>query len=140
MAAFETRLETARRIVDDPRITVSDLEHRLATRYTAETLAALINHFQNTAFVWIMGADNLVQIDQWKNWTAIFTALPIAVFDRPTYFKEALASRAAKHFATSRIDGDHAFDLAGLTPPAWVFVQGKMNSASATDIRRAKAT
>ena len=84
MAAFETRLAAARALVDDPRILVSDMERRLGTRYTADTVSALIKRFPGVDFVWIMGADNLAKIEQWKDWTAIFAALPIAVFDRPT--------------------------------------------------------
>ena len=42
MAPFETRLDAARALVDDRRILVSDIERELDTRYTADTLAALI--------------------------------------------------------------------------------------------------
>ena len=39
----------------------------------------------------------------------------------------------------ARIEAGRARELAGLTPPAWVFIQGKLNSASATKIRQAGA-
>ena len=139
MADFETRMEAARGLIDDRRIQVSDLERRLETRYTADTVRALIERYPGAAFVWIMGADNLAQIDRWKDWTAIFAALPIAVFDRPTYSDAALACPAAERFAGSRIDAGRARELAGLTPPAWVFIRGNLNSASATEIRQAGA-
>ena len=139
MAAFETRLTAARALVDDRCILVSDMERRLGTRYTADTVCALIERYPRAAFVWIMGADNLAQIQQWRDWPAIFAALPIAVFDRPTYSDAALACPAAKRFAASRVDASRARELAGLTPPAWVFVRGKLNSASATRIREAGA-
>ncbi|MCH7944075.1 MAG: nicotinate-nucleotide adenylyltransferase [Proteobacteria bacterium] len=139
MADFETRMEAARGLIDDRRIQVSDLERRLETRYTADTVRALIERYPGAAFVWIMGADNLAQIDRWKDWTAIFAALPIAVFDRPTYSDAALDCAAAKRFAASRIDADRARELAGSAPPAWVFVRGNLHSASATEIRRAGA-
>jgi len=136
MAPFEDRMAAARHLADDPRILVSDLEYRLETRYTADSLAALIKRYPRAAFVWLMGADNLAQIDQWKDWTTIFDALPIAVFDRPTYSDAALTCPAAQRFASSRMDESRARDLAGQTPPAWVFVQGKLHAASATEIRR----
>ncbi len=139
MAGFEARLTAARELADDPRILVSDMERRLDTRYTADTLAALIERYPDAAFVWIMGADNLAQIEKWQDWTAIFTALPIAVFDRPTYSDAALTCPAAKRFAASRIDASRARELAGLAPPAWVFVRGKLSSASATRIRETGA-
>ena len=139
MAPFETRLEAARALVDDPRIEVSDMERGLDTRYTADTVAALIARYPSAAFVWVMGADNLAQIEHWKDWTAIFDALPIAVFDRPTYSDDALACQAAKRFAAYRLAPGRAGELAAQAPPAWVFIQGKLNSASATGIREAGA-
>lgn len=139
MAPFEERLAAARALADDGRILVSDMERRLGTRYTADTLAALIARFPGAAFVWIMGADNLAQIHQWKDWTAIFAALPIAVFDRPNYSESALACDAAKRYTSSRIGAGRAAELARLAPPAWVYVSGKLNPASATEIRRARA-
>ena len=139
MAPFEARLSNARALVDDRRIHVSDMERRLDTRYSADTVRALIKRYPRAAFVWIMGADNLAQIDQWKDWTAIFAALPIAVFDRPTYSDAALTCAAVKRFAASRIDAGRARELAGLPPPAWVFVRGNLSSASATEIRQAGA-
>ncbi len=135
MAGFGDRLAGACELADDPRITVSDMERRLGTRYTADTLRALNKRFPRTNFVWVMGADNLVQISSWRNWTAIFEAMPIAVFDRPTYSYGALGSGAAQRYASSRIDQRQAHGLAGLAPPAWVLVRGKLHAASATSIR-----
>ena len=139
MAAFEDRLAAARTLADDPRILISDLERDLGTRYTADTLAALVERYPDTDFVWVMGADNLAQIDQWKDWTAIFATLPIAVFDRPTYSDAALPCPAAKRFASCRVDAGRAHELAGLAPPAWVFVSGELNGTSATLIRETQA-
>ena len=139
MAPFEKRLDAARALVEDPRILVSDIERELDTRYTADTLVALIKRYPGVDFVWVMGADNLLQVEKWKDWTAIFATLPIAVFDRPTYSDDALACPAAKRFASSRVDAGRAHELCGQTPPAWVFVQGELNGTSATQIRETQA-
>ncbi|MBT4905881.1 MAG: nicotinate-nicotinamide nucleotide adenylyltransferase, partial [Rhodospirillaceae bacterium] len=80
MAPFESRLESADRIACDRRIRVSALEAELGTRYTADTLKALQNRYPAARFVWLMGADNLVQISRWRAWTQIFKTIPIAVF------------------------------------------------------------
>ena len=140
MAPFDERLAGARAMAEDPRIVVSDIEQRLGTRYTADTLRALGVRFPRIAFVWVMGADNLAEISRWKDWTAIFEAVPIAVFDRPSYSYGALVRGAARRFARFRIDPRHARTLAGLEPPAWVFVRGELNAASASGIRRGGST
>jgi nicotinate-nucleotide adenylyltransferase len=68
MAPLVERLAEARLVAAHPRIRVSDLESRLGTRYTADTLARLVQVRRDAAFVWLMGADNLVQISRWKDW------------------------------------------------------------------------
>jgi len=42
-------------------IVATDLEARLGTRYTSETLRSMQRHYPNVRFVWLMGADNLVE-------------------------------------------------------------------------------
>ncbi len=137
MASFAARIEAARAAAGHPRIKVSDIEHRLGTRYSADTLEALNKRFPRTAFVWLMGADNLVQIPRWKDWTAIFARAPIAVFDRPSYCYKALAGQAARRYARARVDARQARKLAASPTPAWVFVRGRLNAACATEIRGA---
>jgi nicotinate-nucleotide adenylyltransferase len=139
MAEFETRLEGARSVARHPRIRVCDIERRLGTHYTCDTLRALVKRFPQLAFVWLMGADNLIEIPRWRDWTAIFHLVPIAVFDRPTYADRALAGKAARRFARYRRDSRRSRTLAGSTPPAWVFVRGTTHPGSATSIRELKA-
>jgi len=74
MAPFPVRLRSARAMARHPRIKVTGIEARLGTRYTADTLAALKRRFARTRFVWLMGADNLIQIPRWEEWTTIFAA------------------------------------------------------------------
>lgn len=135
MASFATRLAQAKRTARHPRIRVSDLEARLGTRYTADTLAALRRRFPCHHFVWLMGADNLRQIPDWQRWTKIFTELSIAVFDRPSYSFRALAGKAARRYRHFRLRPRQAKRIAAIKPPAWVFLRIPLHPASATAIR-----
>ncbi len=135
MAPFEERMETATAVARHPRIRVTDIEDKLGTRYTADTLKALRARFPRTKFVWLMGADNLVEIAEWENWTAIFSAVPIAIFARRSYSSRALAGTAAKRYAPHRIRPRQAPSLADRTPPAWVFFHTPLSAASATKTR-----
>ena len=137
MAPFSDRLESARRFAAPyPRIIVSDLESRLGrSRYTADTLKALRRRFADLRFVWLMGADNLVQIPRWDRWVEIFRTAPIAVFDRPSYSLKALSGLAAKRFARHRVPVSEARRLAEMGPPAWVFFHTSLDARSATRIR-----
>ncbi len=135
MAPFEERLAGAKRLARDPRIRVLDLERRLATRYTVDTVAALRRLFPKTRFIWLMGADNLRQIRSWQRWTRIFAALPIAVFARPTYCFKGLAGLAARRYAARRVGSHAARGLADAAPAAWAFLPVKLDASSATEIR-----
>ncbi|MDF1750528.1 MAG: nicotinate-nucleotide adenylyltransferase [Alphaproteobacteria bacterium] len=135
MAGFEERFRSAKAMAQDPRIRVTDIERRLGTRQTAETLTKLTKMLPEIRFIWLMGADNLLQIHRWHRWTKIFTTVPLAVFARPTYDSRALAGQAAARFARAHLPDRFASTLAYRTPPAWVFLAIRRHAASATAIR-----
>ena len=135
MAAPASRLASARRIADGRRIVATDIESRLGTRYTVDTLRALRRRFPRTRFVWLMGADNLVQLPRWRRWRAIAVEVVFAVLPRPTYNHRALASHAAHRLAAHRLPAHAAATLAGLSAPRWVFLPTAQNATSATAIR-----
>jgi nicotinate-nucleotide adenylyltransferase len=136
MAPFAARLASAQAAAKgERRIVVSDIEERLGTTYTADTLAQLRHRFPRTNFVWLMGGDNLAQIPRWQRWTEIFAHVPIAVFDRPATSRRALAGAAAQRYAQARIAPDRARRLASMAAPAWVFFPTRLDPRSASEIR-----
>ena len=137
MAPMEQRLASARALARDPRILALALESALGTVYTADTVTALVERFPRARFVWLMGADNLIQVSDWKNWETIFRTVAVAVFDRPSYSLGALAATAARRFARRRLPESAARTLAERAPPAWVFVHQRLNPQSSTGIRAA---
>ena len=142
MAPFQVRLEEASRAAGaDRRIRVTDIESRLGpSRYTADTLKALRRRFPRLRFVWLMGSDNLIQIPCWERWPEIFRAVPIAVFDRPSYSLKALSGSAANRFARNRVSAAEARRLAEMGPPAWVYFHARLDPRSATRIRSSRKT
>ncbi len=138
MAPLAVRMAEARQVAHHPRIRVTDIERRLGTRYTVDTLAVLTKRYPGRAFVWLMGADNLIDIARWRDWPRIFRTVPIAVFDRPSYSQRSLRATAARRFARARCGPEAAKSLATATPPAWIFVGMRLNPTSATAIRAAR--
>jgi nicotinate-nucleotide adenylyltransferase len=136
MAPLASRLASAARHSQHPRMRATAVEQEMGTRYTADTLLELRRRFPRTRFVWLMGADNLRQIPRWEAWSTIFHLLPIAVFARPAYDLRALAGKAAIRFKKSRRFLRHAARLASRTPPIWVFFHSRLHPASGTSIRR----
>ncbi len=135
MDALPKRLKSAQKTADHPRIWVSDLECDLGTQYSADTIARLQRRFPDRQFVWLIGADNLVQMPAWRNWHKIFTSIPVAVFARPNYSHKALAGLAARRYRNARLGERSASLLAATAPPAWVFFQTPLEPISSTAIR-----
>jgi nicotinate-nucleotide adenylyltransferase len=136
MAPFAERLSGAERVArGHAGIRVTDIEARLGTRYSVDTLEALVRAFPAARFVWLIGADNLVQLPRWRRWTRIFELVPVAVFDRAPYSFVALAGMAAKRFRRRRMRQRDAGRLAESAPPAWVYIRMRLHPASATALR-----
>ncbi|MGB1027976.1 MAG: nicotinic acid mononucleotide adenylyltransferase, partial [Rhodospirillaceae bacterium] len=120
---------------EDRRIRVTTLEHAFGTQYTADTMVVLKRRFPKARFVFLIGADNLIQLPRWDRWERLMTTVPIAVFDRAPYSVRALAGLAARRYRPFRRVGNRCFGLAQATPPAWVFLPIRKHAASATDLR-----
>jgi nicotinate-nucleotide adenylyltransferase len=135
MAPFEERILEAQNLVRHPNIHVTDIEQRLGTTNTSQSLYVLKRCFPKTKFVWLMGADNLKQISRWHRWTRIFNQVPIAVFDRAPYSFGALAGKAAKAFFRFKKKRADACNLADMPAPAWMFFHTRLHPGSATNIR-----
>lgn len=131
-APMADRLARARALMDDPRVTVTDLETRLGTRATVDTIRKLQALYPGVQFVWIMGADNLVQFHRWSRWREIMARVPVAVMARPGAGLAARRSVAARAFRFAQVARPEAL----LRPaPAWCFINMPLNAASSTAIR-----
>jgi len=134
-ANLAERMQAARAIMRHPRVTVTDIEAQIGTRYTAETLARLKQQYRTVRFVWLMGADNLAQFHRWQEWRAIMAMVPVGVLARPGSQVSARLSRAARIFAGDQINARDARLLARMAPPAWCFVNLPLNEQSSSAIR-----
>ncbi len=133
-APMAERIARARAILgDDPRVVVTDLEARLGTRATNDTLRKLQAIYPGVRFVWLMGADNLVQFHRWSHWREIFDRVPVAVMARPGAGLSARLSVAARAYRTHQVTQPEL--LLHRAPPVWCFVNMPLNPASSTQIR-----
>ena len=138
-APLGQRMARAQAIMRDPRVTVTDIEARLGTRYTAQTLAQLKARYPGVRFVWLMGADNLAQFHRWQDWTWIMENVPVGVLARPLDRISARMSPAARVYRRDRISGRASQLLGRSDAPAWCFVNVAMSRQSSTAIRAAGA-
>jgi nicotinate-nucleotide adenylyltransferase len=134
-APMAARLAEARAVMRHPRVAVTDIETRLGTRFTAETLAALRAVYPGVRFVWLMGADNLAQFHLWDRWQAIMAAVPVGVLARPGGAARARLAPAPRMFAGCRLRQGQAIRLGRRAAPAWCFVNLPMVDLSSSAIR-----
>ncbi|WP_432254722.1 nicotinate-nucleotide adenylyltransferase [Limimaricola sp. AA108-03] len=134
-APMTQRIAQAEQVAQHPKVRVTDIEARLGTRYTAQTIARLKARYPGVDFVWLMGADNLVQLHRWQDWRRIVETVPMGVFARPGDRLAARLSQAARVYRGARLPMHAAEGLARAPAPAWCFVNLPMSAASSTAIR-----
>jgi len=139
-AEYPARLEQASRLAGehpDVPILISAFERYAETQYTIDTLRSLVTHYPDARFVWLMGADNLVDFHRWRDWEAIAGILPMAVLNRPGAQDAALSSVSAQALRPYERPEAQARQIADADPPAWVYLTRPDNPESSTAIRAA---
>ncbi len=137
-APLEARMASARQMAHGPFNLVSDFETRVGTRWTVDTLRALVARHPGVRFVWLMGSDNLASFHRWRGWTDIMRLMPVAVIARPGSLLDSRSAPAAARFAPYRIPAEQAGLLPGLSAPAWTYLTAPLNPRSSTAIRQAR--
>ena len=137
MAPLAARFASARNQARRAPIRVTAIERELGTRFTVDTLRALVRRHPGRRFVWLMGADNLAQFHRWRDWRGIARTVPIAVVARPGYDGLALASPAMAWLGRFRRSAASFRNRAGWSAPALVILRFDPDPRSATALRRA---
>ncbi len=139
-APLEARMASARRMarVGGPAMVVSDIESRIGTARTIDTLRVLTARHPGVRFVWLMGSDNLASFHRWRGWTDIMRLVPVAVVARPGSLLDSRTAPAAARFAFARICETRARGLAVAPAPAWTYLTAPLNPMSSTAIRHAR--
>ncbi|QNM82456.1 nicotinate-nucleotide adenylyltransferase [Sphingomonas sabuli] len=135
MAPYDARLQSARAMAAGTPIAVSDIEARLGTRYTIDTLTALVAEHPDDRFIWLMGADTVAEFHRWKDWQSIAQLLPIAVLPRPGYDASAHAAHAMGWLSGFVRPAGQAKHWTEWSLPAFLFLNLPTNASSATAIR-----
>lgn len=140
MAPLAARLASAQRMARGTRIHATAIERELGTRYTVDTLRAIVRRYPHRRFVWIMGADNLAQLHLWRDWRRIARLMPIAVIARPGYDDGARAAVAMGWLRAFVRPPGQKKHWTKWSPPALVFLRFPPDPRSATRLRLADPT
>lgn len=137
MAPLEARLGRARTIARRTRIRPTAIEAQFHTRYTIDTVRALVRRFPKRQFIWIMGADIIGEFHHWRDWRRLAALVPIAVVVRPGYMGLVGASPASAWLRRFVRHLGEPNDWTRWRPPALVLLHVRPDPTSATAIRRA---
>ena len=139
MGSFEERFGVAQKLAAPYHwLFVSRYEQGLSSASqhgasTIHTLVQLRTQFARTQFIWVMGADNLMQFPQWLAPDDIVKTIDILVLDRPGYSYQALSGQG-RALMGRRV---HPARLGRTDTPSWSFVFGPRFTQSGTALRAA---
>lgn len=134
---FAERFSSAKQMAENPKIKVLDIEKKLSTRYSIDTILKLKKKFPEHKFIWLMGADNLISFHKWKKWQKIFSEIDIAVFDRSDYFYKAISGKAGAKMAKSRaINLKNLREMGNRKTHKWCYVTIRKMEISSSQIRK----
>ena len=136
MAPLAARHGSACRQTRRARIRPTVIEQQFGTRYTVDTLTALIRRYPKYRFIWLMGDDNFAQFHLWRNWRRITKIVPVAVIARPRYMRGARWSPAAHWLRRFVHPAGQAKQWTKWSTPALVPLRFRPDPTSATQLRR----
>jgi nicotinate-nucleotide adenylyltransferase len=135
LADYNDRFASAKNITrNNRRIFVSDIEKKINTRYTYQTILQLKKRYHGTNFIWLMGADNLAGFNRWQHWQSILELVPIVVFDRAPYSYTSLGSKTYIRMRRFLLDNNQCVRTSPI--PSLRFIHMKRSPYSSTHLRK----
>ena len=135
-ASYSERVENCKIMTKNKPIKIKEIEKKINSQFSYQTIKYLNNHYKNINFFWLMGADNLINFHQWQNAHRIFNEIPIVVFRRYGYNQQALKSYISNLYKNFRVKNKNIHIDNFKQLPAWTIIQNKEIRISSTEIRK----
>lgn len=135
-ATYAERLNNCYDIIKGHPIKVSELEKKINSQYSYQSINFIQNYYKNIKFFWLMGADNLINFHNWQNWKAIFQNISIVVFKRHGYNNKALNSITTKTFTQFKISNNFLNASSFSSLPSWSWIDNREIKISSSEIRK----
>lgn len=134
-ADIDQRVKLAEHLTKNhAKIIISDIERFFPNCYTANSIKRIKSMHKNMDLFWIMGADNMLQINRWYKWKQIFASVPVTIFDREDFAYKIFKSKAAQVFKNSNINQQRII-RGNAKDRFWSFIRIKKSPLSSTQIR-----
>ncbi len=135
-ASYSDRVKNCKLITKNHPIKIREIEKKINSQFSYQTIKYLNNHYKNINFFWLMGADNLINFHKWQNAHKIFNEISIVVFRRYGYNQKALKSYISNFYRNFRLSSKNINIKNFEQLPAWTIIQNKQIKISSTEIRR----
>ena len=135
-ASYSERVKNCKILTKNKPIKIKEIEKKINSRFSYQTIKYLNNHYKYIKFFWLMGADNLINFHQWQNAHRIFNEIPIVVFRRYGYNQQALKSYISNLYKNFRVKNKNIHIDNFNQLPAWTIIQNKEIRISSTEIRQ----
>ena len=135
-ASYSERVKNCKILTKNKPIKIKEIEKKINSQFSYQTIKYLNNHYKYIKFVWLMGADNLINFHQWQNAHRIFNEIPIVVFRRYGYNQQALKSYISNLYKNFRVKSKNIHIDNFNQLPAWTIIQNKEIRISSTEIRK----
>ena len=135
-ASYSERVKNCKIMTKNKPIKIKEIEKKINSQFSYQTIKYLNNHYKNINFFWLMGADNLINFHQWQNAHQIFNEIPIVVFRRYGYNQQALKSYISNLYKNFRLKNKNIHIDNFNQLPAWTIIQNKEIRISSTEIRK----
>ena len=135
-ASYSERIKNCKLIIKNQPIKIKEIEKKINSKFSYQTIKYLNKHYKNINFFWLMGADNLINFHKWQNADKIFSEIPIVVFRRYGYNNKALKSYTSNLYKNFRINHKNLNILNFKQLPAWSIINNKEIRISSTEIRK----
>ena len=134
-ATYKERIKNCKKITKNHPIKIKEIEKKIQSNFSYQTINFLQNYYNNINFFWLMGADNLINFHRWQKWRNIFKDIPIVIFKRHGYNTKALNSIAAKTFSNYKVSKLVLNTKIIKSIPSWTWINNKEVKISSTEIR-----
>ena len=135
-ATYSERIYNCKLITRGKPIKVYEIEKKINSKYTYQSLKYILNNYKNIKFFWLMGADNLIHFHKWQKWKQIFNNISIVVFKRHGYNNKALKSIALKTYSHSQIFSNPINKKYFVELPSWTWIKNREINISSSEIRK----
>ena len=135
-ASYKERVKNCKSISKNHPIKIKEIEKKIKSKYSYQTIKYLNQHYNNINFMWLMGADNLINFHKWQNADKIFKEIPIVVFRRYGYNEKALKSYTSNLYKNFKLDSKNINIEKFNNLPAWTIIKNKEIKISSTEIRK----